>query len=73
MGNTTAFAVDFGVAGSRGDELARRLCKAYGIPTSAIGTFNNYDVNVKGTRYRVQLLWRVAGHFDHVHIGIRRA
>ena len=23
-------------------------------------------------RYRYQLIWRAAGHFDHVHIGIRR-
>lgn len=72
-GNTTAFAVDFGVSGSRGDALARNICKAYGIPTSAIGTFNNYYKVIDGVRYRIQLLWRVSGHFDHVHVGIRRA
>jgi peptidoglycan hydrolase-like protein with peptidoglycan-binding domain len=72
-GNTTAFAVDFGVSGSRGDELARRIAKAYGVSTGLIGTFNSAYINVKGVRYRVQILWRVAGHFDHVHVGIRRA
>lgn len=72
-GNRTAFAVDFGVAGSRGDQLARRICRAYGIPTSTIGTFNGHIIKVDGKRFRIQLLWRVAGHFDHVHVGIRRA
>lgn len=72
-GNKTAFAVDFGVSGSRGDTFARALCKAYGIPTSAIGTFNGYYRRYGGITFRIQLLWRVEGHFDHVHIGIRRS
>ena len=72
-GNTTAFAVDFGVAGARGDQLARAIASKYGIPQGNIGTFNGHVINVDGARYRLQLLWRVAGHFDHVHLGIRRA
>lgn len=73
VGNTTAFAVDFGVSGSRGDVFAKKLAHAYRIPTSAIGTFNGYYIRVDGLRFRIQLLWRVSGHYDHVHIGIRRA
>lgn len=73
VGNRTAFAVDFGVSGSRGDTFARALCKAYGIPTSAIGTFNGYYRRYDGVTFRLQLLWRVSGHYDHVHIGIRRS
>jgi peptidoglycan hydrolase-like protein with peptidoglycan-binding domain len=72
-GNTNAYAVDFGVAGARGDELARRIADEYGIPRSSIGTYNRHTINVDGQRYSVQLLWRVSGHYDHVHVGIRRA
>jgi peptidoglycan hydrolase-like protein with peptidoglycan-binding domain len=71
-GNKTAFAVDFGVAGARGDQLARAIARKYGIPLSNIGTFNGHIIRVGGANYRLQLLWRVADHFDHVHLGIRR-
>lgn len=71
-GNTTAFAVDFGVSGSRGTTLARRICSAYKISTGLIGTFNGQIIRASGKSYRIQLLWQVAGHYDHVHIGIRR-
>ena len=72
-GNTNAYAVDFGASGARGDQLAQSLARAYGIPLSNLGTFNRHTITVDGQRYSVQLLWRVSGHFDHVHIGIRRA
>lgn len=71
-GNSTAYAVDYGVAGSRGDELARRIASKYGIPASHIGTYNYTYKQIGGHTYRLQLLWRVSGHFDHVHFGIRR-
>lgn len=72
-GNTNAYAVDYGVSGARGTELARRIADAYGIPRSSIGTYNRHTINVNGQRYSVQLLWQVSGHYDHVHFGIRRA
>ncbi len=72
-GNTNAYAVDFGVAGARGTELARAIADRYGIPRSSIGTFNRHTVTIDGQRYSVQLLWQVRGHYDHVHLGIRRA
>lgn len=72
-GNTNAYAADFGVSGARGDDLARRIADAYGIPRSSLGTFNRHTITVDGQRYSVQLLWRVSGHYDHVHVGIRRA
>lgn len=71
-GNRNAYAVDFGVRGSRGDELARRIADAYGIPRSSIGTYNRHTISVDGQRFSVQLLWRVSGHYDHVHLGMRR-
>lgn len=73
VGNRTAFAVDFGVSGRRGEALARSIARAYGIPMSNLGTFNGSNIRVDGRTYRVQLLWRVPGHFQHVHVGIRRA
>ncbi|MDP2269197.1 MAG: peptidoglycan-binding domain-containing protein [Archangium sp.] len=72
-GNTNAYATDFGVSGARGDDLARRLADTYGIPRSSIGTYNRHTITVDGQRYSVQLLWKVSGHYDHVHLGIRRA
>lgn len=72
-GNRNSFATDFGVAGARGDALARRIADAYGIPRSNIGTYNRHTITAAdGNRYSVQLLWRVSGHFDHVHVGVRR-
>jgi len=71
-GIKNAFAVDFGVAGARGDQLARAIADKYGIPRGNIGTSNGHVINVAGARYRLKLLWRVLGHFDHVHLGIRR-
>jgi len=71
-GNKTAFAVDFGVSGARGDQLARAIASKYGIPPGKIGTFNGHVVRVGGASYRLHLFWRVAGHFDHVHLGVRR-
>lgn len=72
-GNTNAYAVDFGVSGSRGDQLARDIAAAYGIPAGNIGTYNRHTISVDGQRYSVQLLWGVSGHHDHVHFGIHRA
>lgn len=71
-GNTNAFATDFGVSGARGDQLARAIAQKYGIPEGNIGTYNRHTINVDGQRYSLQLLWKVPGHFDHVHFGIRR-
>jgi peptidoglycan hydrolase-like protein with peptidoglycan-binding domain len=72
-GNKTAFAVDFGVSGTRGDQLARAIATKYGIPQGNIGTFNGHVIKVGGAKYRLHLFWRVNGHFDHVHLGVRRA
>ena len=72
-GNTNAYAVDFGVAGTRGDELARAIATKYGIAHSVIGTYTRTTIQVADRRYSLQLLWKVSGHYDHVHLGIRRA
>lgn len=71
-GNKNAFAVDFGVSGKKGDKLAKAIAKKYGIPARNIGTFNKHTVEIDGKKYALQLLWKVSGHYDHVHLGIRR-
>lgn len=70
-GNTRAYAADFGVSGTRGDELARAIATKYGIPLSVIGGYTRTTIQVGDRRYSLQLLWKVDGHFDHVHLGIR--
>ncbi len=72
-GNTNAFATDLGVSGSRGDELASAIAAKYGIPQSVIGTYRRTTIQVQDRQYSLQLLWKVTGHYDHVHFGIRRA
>jgi murein DD-endopeptidase MepM/ murein hydrolase activator NlpD len=72
-GNANAYAVDLGVSGAKGDQLAKAIAKKYGIPESNIGTYNRHVITVDGQKYSLQLLWRVQGHFNHVHLGIRRA
>jgi hypothetical protein len=72
-GNTNAYAVDLGVSGQRGDQLAREIAKKYGIPEGNIGTYNRHTIDINGQKYSLQLLWKVPGHYDHVHFGIRRA
>jgi peptidoglycan hydrolase-like protein with peptidoglycan-binding domain len=67
-----AYAVDIGVRGAKGTELAHRLAKAYGLTPPYIGSYKKHYIKVNGQTFRVQLLWQVKGHYDHVHIGFRR-
>ncbi len=46
---------------------AERIASALGEPG---WTGGNLTKTVGA--YRVQVLWQVAGHFDHVHVGVRR-
>ncbi len=70
--STNAWAFDLAVRGesqpSPATELAaRRIAAALAHPDWGGG-----DLRTTIDGYRFQLLWRVAGHFDHVHIGVRR-
>jgi hypothetical protein len=67
-----AYAVDLGVSGAKGDQLALEIAKKYGIPESNIGTSNKHVITTEdGRRFQVQLLWRVKNHYDHIHLGVR--
>lgn len=74
VGNKDAYAVDLGVAGSAGTRLAKRIAKRYGIKNYKPGNYDGYYVkDNRGRKFRIQILWQVSGHYDHVHVGIRRA
>ena len=70
--STNAWAFDLAVLGmgeptAQTDLAARRIAAALGHPDWAGG-----DLRTTRGGYRFQLLWKVAGHVDHVHIGVRR-
>lgn len=69
--NTTAYAIDFGTFS--GETLARQLGQHYGFPFVPVGTFASHTITRDGKRYRVQVLWAVVNHFNHVHVGVKRA
>ena len=46
---------------------AKRVAAALGVPNWQGG-----DLTKVVNGYRFQILWQVAGHFDHVHIGVRK-
>jgi hypothetical protein len=56
-----------------GSGYAHRLARAAGwtwYQTGSYATFNY--VASDGNTYRIQILWAVSGHFNHVHMGVRR-
>lgn len=66
-GSTQSYATDLPTSGKAGDALLAKLQQTLGVPLKA-GTWNN--VNIGGYRYQVG--WRVPGHYDHIHVGVRR-
>ena len=72
VGNTDAWAVDLAVRGiqrptPQTEEAARRVAAALGHPD---WTGGDLKVTIQG--YRFQVLWKVAGHFNHVHVGVKK-
>jgi hypothetical protein len=64
-----AWAADMsnGVTTPQEDALAAALAKRFGIPWHGAGL-----VSAEHDGYRFQLIYRAAGHFDHVHFGVRK-
>lgn len=72
ISRSDSWAVDLAVRGIQvptpATELAaRRIAAALGVADWAGG---NLIRTVDG--YRFQVLWKVAGHFNHVHVGVRK-
>ncbi|MGH9263834.1 MAG: hypothetical protein ACRD1D_04010 [Acidimicrobiales bacterium] len=49
------------------EKAAQRIASALGEPNWAGG-----DLTRVVNGYRFQVLWKVAGHFNHVHVGVRK-
>jgi hypothetical protein len=69
---TDSWACDVAVAGiqvptPQTELAARRVGAALGEPNYTGG-----DLTKTISGYRFQILWRVADHFNHVHIGVRK-
>jgi hypothetical protein len=69
VGNTTAYAIDAGT--TTGADKARAVASALGITNYNTGNYNHYLIRRSGRAFRIQILWAVSGHFDHVHVGCR--
>lgn len=67
VGSTNSYATDLPTSGAAGDALFKRVAQALGVSLKS-GQWNN--VNIGGYRYQVG--WRVPGHYDHVHVGVKK-
>lgn len=68
---TLASAGDYGTYNGSG--FAYAVARELGISGYSTGNYNGYTIYRAGVAFRVQILWAVSGHYDHVHVGIRRA
>lgn len=66
---TLAFAEDFPTFD--GAAFANALGKVFGR-ASSVGTYAFITYKWQGFTWRIQILWAVEGHFNHVHVGVRR-
>ena len=71
VGNLGAYAVDIPTSGKQGDELLACIMEKWngGSNKDYIGG-KWLNVNVGG--YRYQFGWRVKGHYDHIHVGVKK-
>lgn len=66
-----------GAANKRGDELAAAALIAAGIEPSKAkrmaleGGLYNENTTIDGKPFRIQVIWKASGHYDHVHIGVK--
>lgn len=67
--NKDAYGLDFGTFNGAG--LAHAIARHFGIRNYRTGNFNGYIVRVRGATFRIQILWAVEGHFNHVHLGVK--
>jgi hypothetical protein len=66
-----AYAVDLGT--TSGSAVAYAIAYALGISGYSTGNYAAYLIERSGRTFRVQILWAVDGHYDHVHVGIKRS
>lgn len=72
ISRSDSWAADLAVRGIQAptpatELAARRVAAALGVPDWGGG-----DLTTTIGGYRFQVLWKVAGHFNHVHVGVRK-
>jgi hypothetical protein len=71
VGNLSAYAVDIPASGKSGDKLLACIMKKWDG-----GSNSDYKggkwLNVNKDGYRYQFGWRVSGHYDHIHVGVKK-
>ncbi len=67
-GSTNSYAVDLGTSGAAGDAAFKKIMAALGQPNLRPGQW--YNLNIGGYRYQVG--WRTPGHYDHIHVGVKK-
>ena len=68
VGVPDSYAVDLAATGKSGDELLAHIMKSFGHPEYTGGKW----FNVTKDGYRYQFGWRVTGHYDHIHVGVKK-
>jgi hypothetical protein len=70
-GNLSSYAVDLSARGRKGDELLKCIMSKFNNGSNsdyAGGKWLNVSIN----GYRYQFGWRVKGHYDHIHVGVKK-
>lgn len=67
--STKSFADDYGTFD--GSAFAHAVAEELGIENYSTGNYNAYYIVRNKKTYRVQILWAVEAHFNHVHVGIK--
>jgi len=66
--NPVAYGIDLACNVETGDKLIVHLMKWFENNSYRGGHW----LNIKKNGYRYQVGWRVAGHFNHIHIGVKK-
>lgn len=70
-GSKSSYAIDIPASGKSGDKLLACIMKQWnGGSNSDYKGGSWLNVNVGG--YRYQFGWRVANHYDHIHVGVKK-
>lgn len=68
IGNANGYGLDLGVPNTaEGDKLMGQLGQWFGVKPTP-GSW----LNVNRDGYRYQIGWRTPGHFDHIHVGVKK-
>ena len=70
-GNLSAYAVDLYASGEEGDKLLACMMEKWNDGSNSDYKGGHW-LNVKKDGYRYQFGWRVSGHFDHIHVGVKK-